>query len=37
MDEMLAGVESVLEPMELAEDLVVHVAAALIEDADESP
>jgi hypothetical protein len=37
MDEMLAGAESALGPMELDEDLVEHLAAASIEDADESP
>jgi hypothetical protein len=37
MDEMLAGAGSALGPMELDEDLVAQVAAASIEDADESP
>jgi hypothetical protein len=37
MDEMFAGAENALGPMELNEDLVAHVAATSIEDADESP
>jgi hypothetical protein len=37
MDEMLAGAESELGPMELDEDLLALVAAGSIENADESP
>jgi hypothetical protein len=37
MDEMLAGAENVLGPMELDEDLVTHITTTSIEDADESP
>jgi hypothetical protein len=37
MYEMLAGTESALGPMELDKDLVAHVTADSIEDADESP
>jgi hypothetical protein len=37
IDEVLAGAESALGYLELDEDLVAHVAAASIKDADESP